>query len=152
MKDQPQMPLDSFVCAFKKRPFGLLIHTRSIDILATTWDFQQCGMCDQQSLRSVCAYAHWLFYECKATDWISLGVSKLNRRLHRLVWVNSCQNATLLENACPGSIIYTCAQSRVDPLHSRFELLQFTVFSETKYILLSIVCLIWSQILVNQTN
>ena len=21
------------------------------------WDFQQCGMCDQQSLRSVCAYA-----------------------------------------------------------------------------------------------
>ena len=24
---------------------------------ATTWDFQQCGMCDQQSLRSVCAYA-----------------------------------------------------------------------------------------------
>ena len=22
-----------------------------------TWDFQQCGMCDQQSLRSACAYA-----------------------------------------------------------------------------------------------
>ena len=21
------------------------------------WDFQQCGMCDQQSLRSACAYA-----------------------------------------------------------------------------------------------
>ena len=26
-------------------------------IWATTWDFQQCGMCDQQSLRSACAYA-----------------------------------------------------------------------------------------------
>ena len=26
-------------------------------IWAVTWDFQQCGMCDQQSLRSACAYA-----------------------------------------------------------------------------------------------
>ena len=25
-------------------------------IWATTWDFQQCGMCDQQSLRSAWAY------------------------------------------------------------------------------------------------
>ena len=25
-------------------------------IRATTWDFQQCGMCDQQSRRSACAY------------------------------------------------------------------------------------------------
>ena len=24
---------------------------------ASAWDFQQCGMCDQQSLRSACAYA-----------------------------------------------------------------------------------------------
>ena len=23
------------------------------------WDFQQCGMCDQQSLRSACAYAQY---------------------------------------------------------------------------------------------
>ena len=27
------------------------------DIWAVTWDFQQCGMYDQQSLRSACAYA-----------------------------------------------------------------------------------------------
>ena len=26
-------------------------------IWAATWDFQQCGMCDQQRLRPVCAYA-----------------------------------------------------------------------------------------------
>ena len=26
-------------------------------IWAVTWDLQQCGMCDQQSLRSACAYA-----------------------------------------------------------------------------------------------
>ena len=28
-----------------------------IIIWATAWDFQQCGMCEQLSLRSVCAYA-----------------------------------------------------------------------------------------------
>ena len=27
------------------------------EIWAATWDFQQCGMCDHQSLRSACAYA-----------------------------------------------------------------------------------------------
>ena len=27
------------------------------NIWAATWDFQQCGLCDQQSLRSACAYA-----------------------------------------------------------------------------------------------
>ena len=26
-------------------------------IWANAWDFQQCGMCDQQSLRSACACA-----------------------------------------------------------------------------------------------
>ena len=29
----------------------------SNDKWAATWDSQQCGMCDQQSLRSACAYA-----------------------------------------------------------------------------------------------
>ena len=29
------------------------------DKWAATWDFQQCGMCDQQSLRSACAYAQY---------------------------------------------------------------------------------------------
>ena len=27
------------------------------DKWAATWDFQQCGMCDEQSIRSACAYA-----------------------------------------------------------------------------------------------
>ena len=34
----------------------------------------------------------WVFYDCWATDWTLFGVSKLNRRLHRLVWVYTCQN------------------------------------------------------------
>ena len=47
----------------------------------------------------------WLSYECSATDWKSFRVSKLNRRLHRLVWVYTCQNATLLEITCHGSYV-----------------------------------------------
>ena len=34
---------------------------------------------------------------------IIIGVSNLKRRLHRLVWIYSCQNATLLEITCHGS-------------------------------------------------
>ena len=45
----------------------------------------------------------WIFYECKATDLTPFGVCKLKRRLHRLVWVYTCQNATLLEITCRGS-------------------------------------------------
>ena len=39
----------------------------------------------------------WIFYDCKATDWKSFGVSKLKRGLHTLIWVYTCENATLLE-------------------------------------------------------
>ena len=71
---------------------------------AVTCDFHQCGMCNQQSLRAIRALlVAWIFYDCWATDWTSFGVSKLKRRLHRLVWVYTCQNATLLEITCRGS-------------------------------------------------
>ena len=45
----------------------------------------------------------WIFYDCKATEWTPFEVNKLKRRLHRLVWVYTCQNATLLEITCRGS-------------------------------------------------
>ena len=32
----------------------------------------------------------WIFYECLATEWTSFGISKLKRRLHRLIWVYAC--------------------------------------------------------------
>ena len=44
-----------------------------------------------------------IFYDCKASDWTQFGISKLKRRLHRLVWVYTFQNATLLEITCRGS-------------------------------------------------
>ena len=37
------------------------------------------------------------------------GVSKLKRRLQRLVRVCTCQNATLLEILCTGSYHFTCS-------------------------------------------
>ena len=37
--------------------------------------------------------------------WVLSYWAKLERRLHRLVWVYSCQNATLLEITCRGSIM-----------------------------------------------
>ena len=40
-----------------------------------------------------------------ATDWTPFGVSKLKRRLQKLAQVYTCQNATLVEISCSGSII-----------------------------------------------
>ena len=45
-----------------------------------------------------------LFYDCQATNWTPFGVSKHLRRLQRLVRVYTCQNTTLLEITCTGSI------------------------------------------------
>ena len=42
----------------------------------------------------------WIVYEYQATDRTSLGVA-----MHRHVWVYNCQNATLLEITCLGSIM-----------------------------------------------
>ena len=82
------------------------------DIWAATWDFQQCGMCDQQSLISACAYAQsgqsLSWSRAYSTSWTSLGITRLKRRLHLLVWVYSCQNATLLGIACQALLCCCC--------------------------------------------
>ena len=83
-------------------------------ISAATWDFQQCSLLyvwpakAQTSLRLCAVWSEplqvaWLFYDCWATDRTPFGVSKLKRRLHRLFWVYSCQNATFLEITRHGS-------------------------------------------------
>ena len=46
----------------------------------------------------------WIFCDCQATDRTSFWCSMFKRRLHRLVWDYTCQNTTLLEITCPGSI------------------------------------------------
>ena len=66
---------------------------------AVTWDFQQCGVCDQQRLIPACAYAQsdqslclsLKYSMCYATDWTSFGAYKLKGRLHFLFWVYTCQ-------------------------------------------------------------
>ena len=53
--------------------------------------------------------AVWTFYDydCQATDRTLFGVSQFKRRLHRLNWVYTCQNDTLLEIRCHGSNMKT---------------------------------------------
>ena len=75
--------------------------------LASAWDFQQFGMCDQQRLSLIRAFANRLnILWVLSYWWTSFGVSKLKRSLHRLVWVYTCQNATLLEITCRGSFLF----------------------------------------------
>ena len=45
----------------------------------------------------------WIFDDCWETDWTSFGVSKLERKLQRLVRVYTCQNVKLLEISCRDS-------------------------------------------------
>ena len=52
------------------------------------------------------AFASQLSILCLLSHWqTSFGVSKLKRRLHRLTWIYTCQNTTLLEITCHGSIM-----------------------------------------------
>ena len=59
-----------------------------------------------------------ILYEFFKSYWSNI-ISKLKRRPHRLIWVYTCQNATLLEITCRGSNILiflyldacTCSQS-----------------------------------------
>ena len=59
-----------------------------------------------QAVWSEPLWVAWIFCDSNATDQTSFGVSKLKMRLHRLVWVYTCQNATLFEITCRGSYIY----------------------------------------------
>ena len=52
-------------------------------------------------------------------------LSKFKRRLHRLVWVYTFQNATLLETTCRGSNLFNFAMVH----HADAELLPVTVYS-----------------------
>ena len=58
---------------------------------------------------SLCMRTDWsepllvalIFYDCSASNWTSWWVFKLKRRLHRLIWVYTCQKKpTLLEITC----------------------------------------------------
>ena len=75
------------------------------------WDFQQCGMCDQQSLRSPCAYAQSDTSLCWSLDYFMI-VKLLTE--HHLVFrslkgghTGSCRNTTLLDITCRGSFVRT---------------------------------------------
>ena len=75
-----------------------------------------------------------IFYECLDTDWTTFGDSKIKMRLHRLVWVYTCQNTTLLVITCCGSVI------TVNPVELRCE--KYSKISNT------FLCLFLNKILV----
>ena len=85
----------------------------------------------------------WIFYECSATDLTSFWFYKLKRRLYRLVWVYTCQNATLLEIKYHGSnyvFLYLSIDPEVrakfwgipsgSPLFAKVHVCCFAVFKE----------------------
>ena len=73
--------------------------------------FQQCGMSVQLPAHTsnlIRAFACRLKILRLWIYWLNpFGVSKLNKRLHMLVWACTCQNATLLEITCRGSYYNT---------------------------------------------
>ena len=54
----------------------------------------------------------WLFYDCWATDWTPFGVSKLKRRLQRLVRVYTCEKVILLEISLHSSYYFFCCKKQ----------------------------------------
>ena len=91
----------------------MIIESR-LDIWAATWDFQQCGMCDQQMLRPACAYAQSVQSLCLSLEY-SMTLRLLTKHhLEFLSWKGGCtgssettlfQNTTLLKITCRGSFI-----------------------------------------------
>ena len=73
------------------------------DISPTMWYVRPAKA--QISLRIQPLLVAWIFCDCLAIDWTPFGVSKLKKGLHRLVWIYTCQNATLLEITCRGSFV-----------------------------------------------
>ena len=93
-------------------------------IWASIWDFQQYSMCNQQKLRSAYEHAQSDQSLCWSLEYFMTlrlpnehhleFVSKLQRRLHRLVWVYTSRNATLLEITCRGSVIMEAKKTRIN--------------------------------------
>ena len=100
-------------------PFALL------DIWASAWDFQQFGMCDQQSLRPACAYAQSDQSLCLSLEYSMIVKLLTERHLEFLSLKGGCRGSSestfvkmsncwkshalahmILERHSPGAFIY----------------------------------------------
>ena len=64
------------------------------DNLAVTWDFQQCGMCEQQRLRPACAYAQSVQILCLSFEY-SMNLKLLTEKhLDFLSLIGSCTGSS----------------------------------------------------------
>ena len=76
---------------------------------ASAWDFQQCGMCDQQSLRSACAYAQSDQSLCLSLEYSMIVQVLSEHHLEFLSIKGGCRGSSestlvkLLKISCRGS-------------------------------------------------
>ena len=86
---------------------------------------------------SLCIRAVWsepLLVDWICHDWTSFGVSKLKKRLHRLIWVYTCQNVIMLEVTCHIYINFTwtfICITRSSLVGSSYTLLSFWIWRRT---------------------
>ena len=59
-----------------------------------TWDFQQCGMCDRQSLRSDCAYAQSDQSLCKSLEYSMTVKLQTKHHLEFLSFKGGCRGSS----------------------------------------------------------
>ena len=78
MLNQWCLHLVDFSCSVRYDEFISFDSNGQIDIWASAWDFQQCGMCDQQRLRPACAYAQSDQSLCKSLEY-SMSVKVLTK-------------------------------------------------------------------------
>ena len=97
----------------------LLLHSEC-HIWAVTWDFQQCGMCNQQRLRSACAYAQSDQSLCSSLEY-STSVKLLTE--HHLEFLNlkwsACTYAQSDQSLC-SSLEYSTSVKLLTEHHLEF--------------------------------
>ena len=83
-------------------------------IWASAWDYQQCGMCDQQRLRSACAYAQFDQKFCSSLEYF-MSVKLLTEHLLEVLSLKGgCTGlpestlVKLLEITCWAHLIFRC--------------------------------------------
>ena len=79
----------------------------------------------------------WIFYDCWATDWTAFRVSKLKRRLHRLVWGLHLSKCHIVGNHT----------SQLNCLICKYRRHQFCFREDLKYHSYSVDTLTWDRLL-----
>ena len=86
-------------------------------IWASAWDFQQCGMCNQQSLKSACAYAQSDQSLCSSLEYSSIVKLLTEHHLEFLSLKGGCRGSTESRHVKMSNCWKSHAPSHLLPLH-----------------------------------